>query len=155
MAAYFQDGKLLFVGGKVAMHADCCCGDLCSACTGDTPSQLRVVIAGITNGFCSTCNGLNGDFVLDFEEEDEFHCKWTYTFPSAVCLQTGIRLTFEGGALFVDFTGGFFAVPKFSSTTLSANCTTWSSEDVPLTSFDIDARCKAEVTPATCTLTAL
>jgi hypothetical protein len=44
----------------------CCCGGTCTGCTGATPEQLQVVIAGVTDGTCANCDThYQGTFVVD------------------------------------------------------------------------------------------
>ena len=58
----------------------CCCGVVeCTLCSGATPSQLSVVLAGTTNcGTCSNCSGVNGTYVLD--KLEGFDCRWYYCY---------------------------------------------------------------------------
>jgi len=84
------NGKVLIVGGKVAMDDACCCAYDCAdtACS-PTPSQIKVVFSGISNCGCvSVLNGkyrqwtdgaksLNSTFYLDQCSEAEA-CVWQY-----------------------------------------------------------------------------
>ena len=47
MAVQFVDGKVLFVGGAVAMSSDCCC-DPAVCCTFDPARPLYLTISGFT-----------------------------------------------------------------------------------------------------------
>src|SRR5574343_940545 len=74
----FSDGKLLFVGGKVAHSDNCCCnqctcealwvqiGDVCSECQDTdyagsfiTPRQVKLSMSGVTAGANTGCSYYN------------------------------------------------------------------------------------------------
>jgi hypothetical protein len=53
MAIQFYNGKILFVGGAIAMHADCCCSD----CTCDPDALPTSITIDLTNADFSGCSG--------------------------------------------------------------------------------------------------
>ena len=52
----FNNDKILFVDGKIALDSDCCCGD-CDNCSGAF-TGIKVT-ASFTNGTCTSCSGFN------------------------------------------------------------------------------------------------
>ncbi len=132
MAVQFIDGKVLFVDGKVAMSAACCCEEecICVACDENgVPNQLQVIITGIT-GSCSgtSCDSLfNKTFILDCQDG----CFWTYFIGTNDCqVDLGIIATVVGDLLQIRVVDGF-ANTRFewrtSTFSLPTNCAAWSS----------------------------
>jgi hypothetical protein len=59
MGVQFWQGKVLFVGGQVAMHERCCCKRCCAPCTtcGVAQPSVTVTVAGGCDGNCSNAAG--------------------------------------------------------------------------------------------------
>jgi hypothetical protein len=58
MGVQFWQGKVLFVGGQVAMHERCCCGaNPCSACEFAQPSAVVTKSGSCTEPECSLHEG--------------------------------------------------------------------------------------------------
>jgi len=100
--------------------ARCCCGVIeCTLCSGATPSQLSVVLAGTTNcGTCSNCSGVNGTYVLD--KVDGFDCRWSSCFDidpditataatNTSSLSIAVVITDLFGTIYVDGLVSFFS----------------------------------------------
>ena len=164
MAAYFQDGKLLFVDGKVAMHADCCCDEVC--CSGGKPTDLEVGLSGIGSAICSmsVCDHFNGTFTLaarafgQIDGEDincalAVSCCWGYFLPSSWCSMQGVFAYIKGTIITIGVTGvspGVFRI-KWSVDMGDTNCNNMSSVNVPYVGDD--GWCDGAA--STCTVTAL
>lgn len=155
----FYNDKVLFTpDDKVAMHGDCCC-DLpvrCERCSGNTPEQLEVVLAGIVNDLCNDCAGLNGTFVLDRLDPDD-SCIWTYYLPSEICNQISLSAQLLGDGVYTNTQlkiWMYFAGPVFLrdfGSTNPVDCE-WSNLDVP---YDNSGGGQCDASAATCTVTAL
>ena len=78
----FVDGAILFVGGQIAMHVDCCCGatpgDPCPDCGGAQPDAVVTVTAGC-NDPCDDSAELASPFVFaSYGEPEPGTCFWTW-----------------------------------------------------------------------------
>ena len=68
-----------------------CCKQLdCSLCTSDTPGEILVVLADISDDSCSDCETLNDSYVckrgdVTYEGDTELGCSWGYEFESSAC----------------------------------------------------------------------
>lgn len=73
MAIQFVDGKILFVDGKIAMHADCCCeDDPCGDCSGTQPSAT-VTLDVDCGGDCEAAGVYTWDQFTSYGTDD---CQW-------------------------------------------------------------------------------
>jgi hypothetical protein len=68
----------------------CCCGS-CVNCNGQTPTELTVVIAGMSTTTCASCDSFNGTFVLQWRgsgfvggDYGYSFCRFDYVFPVPV-----------------------------------------------------------------------
>ena len=101
---HLYDGKVLNENGVVALCDDDCCGPLvdCTYCLDDkAPEEFLVEIAGVTNGICSYCNGINQNIVCSFMGISSLPpcgvsaacpgwggvggCRWGKTYSGTVC----------------------------------------------------------------------
>lgn len=69
----FYNGKVLFVGGLVAMHADCCCAAPCVDCAGEQPNAEVTVTGTCTWGPCQNANGVH-----IYQGFNEANCQWEW-----------------------------------------------------------------------------
>lgn len=87
MGMLWKNGKLQWnVGGKIAFvptggdPSDCDCCDVapgpcyCAA----PPDEVRVTLAGYTNNNCSSCDNINGEYVLSYDGTVDGYCYWLY-----------------------------------------------------------------------------
>ena len=70
------------VGGGADPGCNC---SPCGCCSSGTPTELQVVLTGITNGSCSDCATLNGTYILASTLASDVNCLWQYNLPSAIC----------------------------------------------------------------------
>ncbi len=90
MTIQWKDGHILWVGGNIAHHADCCCpGDPCDFCNGLTPLEFDVTIPsghwGAGTCAIDDCNDAVGTFRLNQRVAGPSVCYWRYDFPSSTC----------------------------------------------------------------------
>ncbi len=93
MAIQFWDGKPLIIGGEIAMHEDCCCGnpwDECFDAYCDASDIPEEIIADFGVGGWTTrtagcpCPGIAGQYVLSTciprasETPNDSSCTWGY-----------------------------------------------------------------------------
>lgn len=75
------NGKILFVGGKIAMDPSCCCGECpCDIFTEGTFPPIYITFSGIINGSLSCCTDLNDSWPTECGEESAEPyplCVWT------------------------------------------------------------------------------
>ena len=68
--------KLLPCGG-----GNCCSvapSITCTNCSSNTgPGEYKVVLAGVSNGTCSSCGSYDGTYILPFSFEAFGRCEWT------------------------------------------------------------------------------
>ena len=77
----FNNGKVLFTANKkVAMNADCCCGEPCDGCEGDSPNATVTVAGG---GCPSKCTSAAGDYTIFNSLVDANCCTWNLLGPIA------------------------------------------------------------------------
>jgi len=75
----FYNGKVLFVGGKVAMSADCCCGCPLDCFEPDSQPDLVCSISGLCDAICSRFNA-----TFSFREYSEpWLCEWVWDLYTA------------------------------------------------------------------------
>ena len=90
MTKYWKkDGKYVKVSGAYAKCADCPCGaDDCTLCSGDTPLNMSVTVAGFANGItCTDCNDANVEYIC---EQDAMNaCKWEINPDVELCTDDG------------------------------------------------------------------
>jgi hypothetical protein len=162
MAFWGDSSGIIFDGTGIVDCATCPCGTTCSFCTGSTPQQIQVTLAGFDNeGLCgdcgngSECDSLNGTYTLDIDPDLPCAglCEWVYFFPACKCSFTVIRASIEGGALEVRVNlvdcSDFGGEPLFVNNSPDTTCA-WSGMDVPYST----GACCLLCTP-TCTVTAL
>ena len=80
----FWDGVILFVGGAIAMHTNCCCEEIVEPCTdcGDTQPDLEVEIND-NGGTCDEggwgdCHAPAGTYEYAAFDDFETFCKWSF-----------------------------------------------------------------------------
>ncbi len=158
MAIQLVGGKLLFVGGKVAMHADCCCEEE-GCCAGGKPTSFQVVIANISG----TCVGvgcgakLNGTFTLTTYTLGSCtsgdSCCWLKVLDEPlVCSIWALFLEVVGLNVtvgFLDASTGFKRI-RWDGTLSSSDCTAISSKSLSFTSDNVPC----SVASSTCVITA-
>ena len=74
------EGKVLLVGGKVAVHDDCCC------CPGASAAPSVTVTIGGTcadQGFCDDCDSVNGAYSLANVADGDAYFGWHYQSQGA------------------------------------------------------------------------
>jgi len=98
----FVDGAILFVGGQIAMHEDCCCGDPCVDCSGEQPNAEVTVEGSCSWGACENANGEHVYQGFSGESPCQWEWKYTggasssylhifyYTSPSRFCARLGL-----------------------------------------------------------------
>jgi hypothetical protein len=129
----------------------CCRG--CIWCTSGTqPSQLQVVVSGISNNSCLDCASVDGTYVLDSAAPSGTTCVWGLDISGA-CSYIGV------GALVSSATNlTVFIFRSGALTSLSwrvsppPDCATWSSLSLPVNAND-GTTCTA--TGSTCLVTSL
>lgn len=121
MSVYFENGRPLFVAGKVAASADCCCVErACGACPpGTVPPFLKLTwgLYGPTSLPPTTarCDGANvGDVLLEHDPDITESlvtatftypiCAYRYYFPEPVGVPAFTDI-YGWGAELVDFSG--------------------------------------------------
>jgi hypothetical protein len=84
----------------------CCDEFICPDCTGDIPQQFQLDVEGWeSNGpFCTTCEELNGSFILDWTAPRHGGaCGWTIEFdPLIACSVAGYHLALSSSAAFIN-----------------------------------------------------
>ena len=80
---YFWGNQILFEGGSIAFHRDCCCCEiLCGPCT-QLPTYFEVTLGGYEDDGCSDCEDLNDEpFVL---LPTETACQWRFDWEVPPC----------------------------------------------------------------------
>lgn len=75
MAVQFYNDQVLFVDGKVAMHADCCCGQDCPTDCSTCDDPITATVSGLS-GSCSgtDCSNLEGTNDLSLQSGT---CTWS------------------------------------------------------------------------------
>jgi hypothetical protein len=134
-----------------------CCGVACTHCTGGTRSaQVQIVISGVFNGAsCTTCAALNGTFIADAVAQAATAgtpCNWLAPF-SSFCGFTGWTVQRVASLTSVSG-GGLFAQIQYGTNAAgAADCSSWSSFNVPFDSASFETQCDG--TASTCLITAL
>ena len=139
-------------------------GDACGECSGDTPAQIQVVIAGFEDGTCTTgdCDQFNGTYTLTQQSGDA--CAWDASFSADMSGCGGssgtatLTATYSGGTMTVqlyhpDYDGAEETIEWQGS--LSSTCSGWSGESVAFNGAVSSACDVAEPTPATCSVSAV
>lgn len=125
-----------------------CCGDQgdnCDLCIdSDAPSQVQVVLAGIAEDTCGSCDSLNGTYVLTQQANP---CYWRYILPSVICGVYDVRAVVydQGGGNTRVQTGvttgvGWYIEYRKDVTGL-ADCMNWSNYDVPWSGDGVGFTC--------------
>lgn len=119
------------------MFPGCCgCDEYCPYCTGATPEQFEVTLAGITNGSgCTLCNGFNGTHAMS--KADPFanpNCHWdtlNLIGTSGACPGRTLRLAL--GFLAYNLPGGGLSTADYYARVLGSGLGQWV---LPLADFD-------------------
>ena len=100
----------------------CCCEDCpCEQCTGATPGQIQLTIAGVVDDSDDCCDGINGTYVLD--QSQAFCCRYQFTLPTPVCTLKYIILNLNASNIVATFNWSASVYGAFSkSTTLTYDC---------------------------------
>jgi hypothetical protein len=94
---------LSFAWFAVGASVGCCCGNPCLNCSGGSAAHanVQVVIAGITNGLCSSCASWNGTFIL-VQQTPATPCAWQLAI-TRVCLANLVNLVLGPANLALTF----------------------------------------------------
>lgn len=142
---------LAFAWFAVGASIGCCCASYtCPRCTSSTPLQIQIDIAGVTNGTCLTCAGLNGTYIVANPVTAAGNCSWQAS-PATNCTVNNVLLTLSGIALNVFLRDVSTTRIQFGTAAAGYNTCTWSSFGVTFGSSS--GHCTAS--SATCTITAL
>ncbi len=117
-----EDERLLRGRGGVSQRwmpgYPCCCGEEypCDFCIdGNTPDEFELTISGVASGSCTDCSGLNGTFIVERTDPENFPCTWYYDFPAGTIDCSGkspLQIWFGFANLGVDT--GWFAMTYLS-----------------------------------------
>ena len=66
----------------------------CTAAPNGVPYQFKVTLSGTTNGTCTTCSSLNGDYILTYQGS----CVWNVNLTPAICGWRQITLSVSQNA---------------------------------------------------------
>jgi hypothetical protein len=146
---------LLFFPGQAGCFC-CAPAAACSKCSGTTPSEYLVEIAGVVEGTCGVCASLNASYVLAFTSDSGGVCNWDLVVSPTIC---NIDSVFVDHSAF-PFTGTTVSVSDSGangwgyakSRVFAFDCNT-SAEDIPFSGVQGSPTCDA--TSSTCALTGL
>lgn len=140
---------------------DCCCAcvpGVCGLCnTGTTPCELEVVVAGLANNTCETCDTLNGTYIL--KQEPSNWCVWNVALTLCgvpvlitVLLTNVIHIPSYGYPPYLDF-----QLPNSYGWVgpVSLDCSSWSGIVIPSRKIDLGPDDLCDGRYATVTVTAL
>ncbi len=110
-----------------------CCGLTCANCdpVNTAHQQIQIVVAGITNGSCVDCAGLNATYLCDYQVG--FTCRWFMDFTLTCTLTTIVaELKAVPAALDVNIVtaGGTSRVTYRSGAAGYNKCEEWASFSV-------------------------
>jgi hypothetical protein len=165
-AFWIRGGNLLLTSaGDIADCTTCPCIPNCSACSGGTPAQLSVTLAGIVavgGTPCADCGDLNDTFILNATLDSS--CIWVYDIDPPICNFTtlaadlGIDIGTNVLRVLLSDPNGPFIFWKFDIGEDPTDCfATIDALDIPFsTQGDVPGFPRpCNGLPSTCTITAL
>ncbi|KKN80839.1 hypothetical protein LCGC14_0326460 [marine sediment metagenome] len=138
----------------------CCCSLPCPCgyCTGSTPLTIQMIISGITDGSCGSCNGFNETYILTAGTGAgacSGCCFWWYDLAPTICgvaaIYALVNASDEIRVLGMNTCSGTRRW-GFKKTSADMDCASWNSYSIPPDGHFLD---QCNTSAATCLLTAL